>query len=339
MRKAKILLAFFLTACLMLSIIPLAAFSAVAAAPVADCTVTVQELNVDTADYCVAAYVTFESDTEFTAGTFTVEAAGMTLTDCAGLQSVGGEAPEIDANYAQNTILFTGFSDSTENDFRSYSKLTLSLKFTVEGGFSAIPSGAALTVAVEDVIIGNVDGQRYSTADAEGTVIHVVGGEPGDYAGPEIDPETGEVIAPAHYHTGGTATCHSKAVCTVCGEEYGEFDANNHDGGTEVRDAVEATATEDGYTGDTYCLGCGVKIAEGNVIPATGGGQPVHTPGDINGDGEVDNKDLTRLFQHLSNWDVEVNEPALDVNGDGSVDNKDLTRLFQHLSNWDVEIF
>ena len=63
-----------------------------------------------------------------------------------------------------------------------------------------------------------------------------------------------------------------------------------------------------------------------------------HIPGDINGDGEVDNKDLTRLFQYLSNWDVAVVEPALDVNGDSSVDNKDLTRLFQYLSNWDVEI-
>lgn len=64
-----------------------------------------------------------------------------------------------------------------------------------------------------------------------------------------------------------------------------------------------------------------------------------HTPGDINKDGDIDNKDLTRLFQYLSNWEVEVNEDALDVNGDGSVNNKDLTRLFQYLSNWEVEIF
>lgn len=66
--------------------------------------------------------------------------------------------------------------------------------------------------------------------------------------------------------------------------------------------------------------------------------QQSHIPGDINNDGTVDNKDLTRMFQYLSDWGVEVNEAALDVNGDKSVDNKDLTRLFQYLSNWDVEI-
>ncbi len=65
---------------------------------------------------------------------------------------------------------------------------------------------------------------------------------------------------------------------------------------------------------------------------------PPYTPGDINGDSVVNNKDLTRLFQFLSGYDVEVTEAALDVNGDGNVNNKDLTRLFQYLSGYDVEI-
>ncbi len=39
---------------------------------------------------------------------------------------------------------------------------------------------------------------------------------------------------------------------------------------TEVRDAVEATCTDPGYTGDTYCLDCGKLIAKGKVVPAKG---------------------------------------------------------------------
>ena len=64
-----------------------------------------------------------------------------------------------------------------------------------------------------------------------------------------------------------------------------------------------------------------------------------YIPGDINDDKTVDNKDLIRLFQYLSEWGVEVNEAALDVNGDTAVDNKDLIRLFQYLSEWGVDIF
>ena len=33
---------------------------------------------------------------------------------------------------------------------------------------------------------------------------------------------------------------------------------------------------------------------------------PVRIPGDLNGDGAVNNKDLTRLFKYLSGWDVEL---------------------------------
>lgn len=39
---------------------------------------------------------------------------------------------------------------------------------------------------------------------------------------------------------------------------------------TEVRNAKEATCTEPGYTGDTYCKDCGEKISTGTPIPAKG---------------------------------------------------------------------
>lgn len=65
---------------------------------------------------------------------------------------------------------------------------------------------------------------------------------------------------------------------------------------------------------------------------------PSYEPGDINGDGTVNNKDLTRLMKYLSGEYVSVTEAALDVNGDGTVNNKDLTRLMKYLAGEDVEI-
>ena len=59
-------------------------------------------------------------------------------------------------------------------------------------------------------------------------------------------------------------------------------------------------------------------------------------PGDINGDGSVNNKDVTRLTRWLKTHDVEVVSFNLDVNGDGSVNNKDLTRLVRYQKSHDV---
>lgn len=84
-------------------------------------------------------------------------------------------------------------------------------------------------------------------------------------------------------HTGGTATCVG-TKCSVCGLIYGTVDTATHTGETEVRNAQDATATTDGYTGDTYCKGCGALIQSGTVIPATGTGDGSDT-GDGSGSG------------------------------------------------------
>lgn len=77
--------------------------------------------------------------------------------------------------------------------------------------------------------------------------------------------------------SGGTATCHSEAVCTVCHEPYGGVDPDNHTGGTEVRGYLAPTVDSLGYTGDTYCKGCDTKIKDGTAIPKLDSGS--------NGDG------------------------------------------------------
>ena len=66
-------------------------------------------------------------------------------------------------------------------------------------------------------------------------------------------------------HSGGEATCVSKAVCEVCKAQYGDVDVANHKH-TEIRDAKPATEQEKGYTGDKWCTDCNKKIATGSEI-------------------------------------------------------------------------
>lgn len=64
-----------------------------------------------------------------------------------------------------------------------------------------------------------------------------------------------------------------------------------------------------------------------------------YIPGDINGDGIVNMKDVTRLVNYLNdNEAYEVIKKALDVNGDGVVSIKDVTRLVEYLNDNTVEI-
>lgn len=54
--------------------------------------------------------------------------------------------------------------------------------------------------------------------------------------------------------TGGTATCSAKAVCEVCGKEYGEKDSSNHD--RVHHEAKAPTCTEKGWNTYETCSRC-----------------------------------------------------------------------------------
>lgn len=57
-----------------------------------------------------------------------------------------------------------------------------------------------------------------------------------------------------HAHSGGTATCTAKAICTTCGQSYGNINPNNHD--LEHHEAKAATCTEVGWNAYDTCSRC-----------------------------------------------------------------------------------
>ena len=70
-------------------------------------------------------------------------------------------------------------------------------------------------------------------------------------------------------HTGGTANCIDKAVCTRCNTAYGSVNSSNHK--SVVKDsAVAATCTKTGLTEGKHCSACGKTITAQTVIPAKG---------------------------------------------------------------------
>lgn len=154
-------------------------------------------------------------------------------------------------------------------------------------------SELALSVEEDGVII-NGDGLENSTVSVKNDDDIIKQGI--DTTSSEvklINTDKGVVVEPAepdHVHTlsfvdSVDATCKSTGIlahwhCSGCGRNFSDaagtveinnilvpIDPSNHAGGTEIRNAVKATSEAEGYTGDTYCLGCGARIASGTLIP------------------------------------------------------------------------
>ena len=90
--------------------------------------------------------------------------------------------------------------------------------------------------------------------------------------------KTGKAINPTgHDWDKGTvkkaATCESEGIreytCNTCKKTKEETIASTGHTKTEIRNKKAATGKEEGYTGDTYCVTCGKKLAEGKAIPKT----------------------------------------------------------------------
>ena len=70
-------------------------------------------------------------------------------------------------------------------------------------------------------------------------------------------------------HTGGTATCKTKAKCSVCGAYYGSVNVSNHKNIVTIP-AVAATYTKTGLTAGKKCADCGkITVAQKTVSKLT----------------------------------------------------------------------
>lgn len=65
--------------------------------------------------------------------------------------------------------------------------------------------------------------------------------------------------------------------------------------------------------------------------------------GDVNGDREIDAKDIVLLKKYIANFDYTTNsskievELGADVNGDGEINARDVVLLKKYIANYDVE--
>lgn len=83
-----------------------------------------------------------------------------------------------------------------------------------------------------------------------------------------------------------------------------------------------------------------LRLAVGNLLAGDKFDIPEPPVGDVNGDGETDNKDVTTLFRYISGDTIDkIDIAAADCTGDGKTNNKDVTILFRYLGGYTVDIF
>jgi len=70
------------------------------------------------------------------------------------------------------------------------------------------------------------------------------------------------------------------------------------------------------------------------------GALKIYTPGDLNDDKRINNKDVTYILRYLADWDIpDIVTVALDTDGSGSVDEHDATNLLRYIAKWAVELY
>ena len=122
-------------------------------------------------------------------------------------------------------------------------------------------SGSSATIVIENKLTGAPIGVTTANAPTAGNPVTIVTGNSieetykdsfqADNAAYGVSYNSTDKVLQLHKHSGGTATCMAPAVCTTCGQPYGNTNPNNHD--IEHHEAKAATCTEVGWNAYNTC--------------------------------------------------------------------------------------
>lgn len=167
-------------------------------------------------------------------------------------------------NLNKDPFVIVASGNALENKTANGAIVTLNFTVSSNAAFKAYP------VTVEIVQANNVDGDKISISAGNGSVT-VVNCKHAD--------KEWRVTAAAECEKAGTETL----ICKKCGETFDTraINATGHQH-TEIRNAVAATKTAEGYTGDTYCKDCGKLTIKGKTIPKLADDTPTTNPSTTN---------------------------------------------------------
>lgn len=122
-------------------------------------------------------------------------------------------------------------------------------------------NGAFATIVIKEALTGAPIGITTANAPTAGNPVTIVTGNSieeaykdsfqADNAAYGVSYNSTDKVLQLHKHSGGTATCMAPAVCTTCGQSYGNKNSNNHD--IEHHEAKAATCTEVGWNAYNTC--------------------------------------------------------------------------------------
>lgn len=152
-------------------------------------------------------------------------------------------------------------------------------------------NGAFATIVIKEALTGAPIGITTANAPTAGNPVTIVTGNSieetykdsfqADNAAYGVSYNSTDKVLQLHKHSDGTATCTAEAVCTTCGQRYGDRNLNNHD--LVHHEAQAPTCTAVGWEAYDTCSRCDYSTTKVEIPMAA------HTYSATEWESDVDN--------------------------------------------------